>query len=77
MAFDIFSMPAMSDEPERVFSIAGNTMNLRRRRFTSDAIQQLLCLQSWQRSEVITLDTRLIRQAVLSTGASGSDSHRS
>jgi hypothetical protein len=74
MAFDIYSPPAMSDESERVFSIAGNNMNPRRRRLTSDAVQQLLCLRSWQRSEVITLDTRLIRQAVLPTGASGSDS---
>lgn len=73
MAFDIYSTPAMSDEPERVFSIAGNTMNPRRRRLTSDAVQQLLCLRSWQRSEVITLDTRLIRQAVLPTSTGDSD----
>lgn len=66
MAFDIYSTPAMSDEPERVFSIAGNNMNPRRRCLTSDATQQLMCLRSWQRSEVITLDKRLIRQAVLS-----------
>jgi hypothetical protein len=65
MAFDIYSTPAMSDEPERVFSIAGNTLNPRRRRLTSAAVQQLLCLRSWQQSDVITLDTRLIRQAVL------------
>jgi hypothetical protein len=38
---------------------------LRRRRLTSTAVQQLLCLRSWQQSDVITLDTRLIRQAVL------------
>lgn len=66
MAFDIYSTPAMSDEPERVFSIAGNTLNPHRRRLTSAAVQQLLCLRSWQQSGVITLDTRLIRQAVLS-----------
>lgn len=71
MAFDIYSTPAMSDEPERVFSIAGNTMNPRRRCLTSDAMQQLMCLRSWQRSEVITLDKRLIRQAVLPNDESG------
>ena len=48
-------------------------MNPRRRRLTSDAVQQLLCLRSWQRSEVITLDTRLIRQAVLPTSTGDSD----
>ncbi|RYF41222.1 MAG: hAT transposon family protein, partial [Cytophagaceae bacterium] len=75
MAFDIYSTPAMSDEPERVFSIAGNTLNPRRRRLTSAAVQQLLCLRSWQQSGVITLDTRLIRQAVLShNGDSDSES---
>jgi hypothetical protein len=37
----------MSDEPERVFRIAGNTLNSRRRRLTSTAVQQLLCLRSW------------------------------
>jgi hypothetical protein len=71
MAFDIYSTPAMSDEPERVFSIAGNTMSPRRRCLTSDAMQQLMCLRSWQRSEVITLDKRLIRQAVLPNDESG------
>ena len=65
MALNVYSMPVMSDEPERVFSIAGNTLNPRRRRLTSAAVQQLLCLRSWQQSDVITLDTRLIRQAVL------------
>lgn len=75
MAFDIYSTPAMSDEPERVFSIAGNTLNPRRRRLTSATVQQLLCLRSWQQSGVITLDTRLIRQAVLShNGDSDSES---
>lgn len=68
MAFDIYSTPAMSDKPERVFSIAGNTLNARRRCLTGAAVQQLLCLRSWQKSGVISLDTRLLRQAVLPDG---------
>lgn len=36
MGLDIYATPAMSDEPERVFSIAGNALNPRRRCLTSD-----------------------------------------
>ena len=39
MALDIYSTPAMSDEPERVFSIAGNTLAPRRRCLTGQAMQ--------------------------------------
>jgi hypothetical protein len=55
----------MSDEPERVFSIAGNTLTPRRRCLTSDAMQWLLCLRSWQNSGVVQLDQRLLRQAMM------------
>ena len=65
MALDVYSTPAMSDEPERVFSIAGNVLAVRRRHLTSDAVHWPLCLRSWQRSEIITLDQRLLRQAVI------------
>jgi hypothetical protein len=66
MALDIYSMPAMSDEPERVFSIAGNVLSPRRRSLTSDTMQWILCLRSWQNSEIMTLDQRRLRQAVVS-----------
>jgi hypothetical protein len=36
----------MSDEPERVFSIASNTLNPRRRMMTEDIVQELLYLRS-------------------------------
>jgi hypothetical protein len=65
MALDVYSTPAMSDEPERVFSIAGNVTSPRRRRLTSEVMQWLLCLRSWQNSGVITLDQRLLRHAVM------------
>ena len=65
MALDVYSTPAMSDEPERVFSIAGSVLQPSRRRLTSAAMQWLLCLRSWQKSEIITLDQRLLRAAVL------------
>jgi hypothetical protein len=46
MALDIYCTPPMSDEPERVFSIASNTLNPRRRVITEDTVQELLCLRS-------------------------------
>jgi hypothetical protein len=55
----------MSDELERVFSITGNVLAQRRRRLTSDAMQWLLCLRSWQNSEIISLDQRLLGRAVI------------
>jgi hypothetical protein len=49
----------MSGKPERVFSIAGNTLNPRRMCLTGAAVQHLLCLKSRQKSGVISLDARL------------------
>lgn len=49
MALDIYTMPACSDEPERVFDIAGNTLNPRHRTMTPDKVQELLCVRSWHR----------------------------
>jgi hypothetical protein len=46
MALDVYSTPAMSDEPERVFSVTSNVLSVRRRRLASDAVQWLLCLRS-------------------------------
>jgi hypothetical protein len=47
IALDIYSTPAMSDEPERVFSDGGSVLAPSRRRLASEATQCLLCLQSW------------------------------
>jgi hypothetical protein len=67
MLHDIYVTPSMSDEPEHVFSVVGNVLAPRRRCRTSDAMQWLLCLRSWQNSEIITLDQRLLRLAVMTT----------
>lgn len=67
MALDIYSTPACSDAPERVFSIAGNTLNPRRRVMTADTVQELLCLRSWQKSGLIDFDTTLFDEAVRAT----------
>jgi hypothetical protein len=60
----------MNDEPERVFSIAGNTLNPRRRCLKGNTIQEILCLQSWQDSVLINLNHRLFNRAVAAAEAS-------
>lgn len=47
MAIDIFSIPAMSSEPERVFSGAKNTLSDNRASLTMSTIQATQCLKSW------------------------------
>ena len=47
MALDILSIPAMSAEPERLFSSAKIAISDRRNRLTIDTIQALQCLKSW------------------------------
>jgi hypothetical protein len=64
MAFNVFITLAMSDEPERVFSIAGNLLAPRRRRLKGDGVEQMLCLRSWQRSGIIKLDQALFANTV-------------
>jgi hypothetical protein len=64
IALDIYCTPPMSDEPERVFSIAGNTLNPRRRMMTEDTVQELLCLRSWQRSGLVQFDHTMFEKAV-------------
>ena len=53
MAFDYLIIPAMSAEPERVFSGAKITLSDRRCRMGDDALEALECLQSWQRDGLI------------------------
>jgi hypothetical protein len=64
MALDVYSTPPMSDEPERVFSITGNLMSPRRRHLAGQGIEQMVCLRSWDRSGIITLDQGLFDSAV-------------
>jgi len=47
MAVDILSIPAMSSEPERLFSGAKITITDRRNRLGRDVIEALECLKSW------------------------------
>jgi hypothetical protein len=64
MALDVYSTPAYSDEPERVFSQGGALLAPRRRQLTGDHVQEILCLRSWQYSGIVTLDGALFEQAI-------------
>jgi hypothetical protein len=46
IALDVYATPAMSDEPERVFSMAGNLLSLRRRKLIGKGVKQMLYLRS-------------------------------
>ena len=54
MAIDIYSIPAMSAEPERVFSGAKRTVSDSRGSLRSETIELLECLKSWFRLGIFT-----------------------
>jgi hypothetical protein len=47
MAFDFFSVPAMSAECERVFSQAKLIMATQRQHLNAEALEAILCLKLW------------------------------
>ena len=53
MAIDILSIPAMSDEPERVFSGARRTISWERSLLGSNKIEEIECLKHWKRSGIL------------------------
>ncbi len=54
MAIDILSIPAMSDEPERVFSGARRTISWDRMQLGASNIEKTQCLKSWLASGLIS-----------------------
>jgi hypothetical protein len=55
MALDLLSIPAMSAEPERIFSLAGLMVVANRGRLLSDIIGASMCLSSWERMGIISI----------------------
>jgi hypothetical protein len=55
MALDIISIPCMSDEPERIFSLASLLTPSNRARLGSDFIGASLCLADWDKRGVIDI----------------------
>ena len=54
MAIDIYSIPAMSPELERLFSGAKHTISDQRMRLKIETIELLECLKSWFSIELFT-----------------------
>ena len=55
MAIDILSIPAMSDEPERVFSGCRRTIPWDRASMLPETLEQRECLKHWIRSGIINV----------------------
>jgi hypothetical protein len=55
MAIDLFSIPAMSSEPERIFSLAGQMVTAQRGRLQADIIGAAQCISSWEKSGAIQI----------------------
>jgi len=53
MAIDILSIPAMSDEPERIFSGARRMVSWERGQLNPEAIEMVECLKHWKRSGIL------------------------
>jgi len=61
MALDILSIPAISDELERVFSGAHRTISWERCSLKLETIEQVECLKSWKRRGTGTVIERIFR----------------
>jgi hypothetical protein len=53
MALDILSIPAMSAEPERVFSGGRRTVSWDRTQMTAETLEMVECLKHWKRSGIL------------------------
>ena len=57
MAIDIFLIPVISDDPERVFSGARRTISWERARLGAVMIEKLECLKNWIKAGISAVDT--------------------
>lgn len=53
MAIEVLSVPAMSDDPERVFSCTRRTISWDRTRLLAETIEKLECLGNWVQNDLI------------------------
>ena len=56
LALDIYSLPVMSDEPERVFSTTGAAVTPRRRSLLDETINNLMAVKAWLKAKLIKSD---------------------
>ena len=57
LARDILSIPAMSDEPERIFSSSRRVLSWDRARLGDKVLEHLTCIKHWKRNGHISLFT--------------------
>jgi hypothetical protein len=55
MAIDILSIPAMSAEPERIFSGGRRTISWDRAQLEAETVEKLECLKHWERSSILDI----------------------
>jgi hypothetical protein len=53
MAIDLFTIPPMSDEPERTFSSCSPMITSHRGSFESDVVECAQCTKNWLKNDVI------------------------
>lgn len=53
MGLDIFSIPSMSADPERLFSSCKHVLTDTRNRLRSDTLEALECLKSWRKEGLL------------------------
>ncbi|EMT69246.1 hypothetical protein FOC4_g10000294 [Fusarium odoratissimum] len=53
MAIDLFSVPVMSSEPERIFRLAWQMATPPRRRLQADIVGAARCISLWDKSGAI------------------------
>ena len=58
MAIDLFSVPAMSSEPERIFSLAGQMVTPPRKRLQADIVGAARCISWWEKSGPVKYPNR-------------------
>jgi len=68
MAIDLLSIPAMSNEPERVFSGARRTISWDRMQLGRENIEKIECLKSWMRNNMAVGPNEALDEAVADKG---------
>ena len=65
MALDIYSVPAMSDKPEWIFSQTGHILVPRRQSLTSKSMERLICMKSWLKQGIVHLGGSLFEKTLM------------
>ena len=55
MALDIFAIPAMSSDPERIFSLSGDMVSPKRNALQAETVGAAQCLKSWDSNGIFNI----------------------